>query len=272
MSIWRSPGGYFLVAPSVNGNGPYVWQADLDTVRLADAPEWPAQWAIGDGTASGKPEPSKWTYRSESDRDLVVRRAIAYLGRMSAGVSGEDGHGASYAAAVAPVHGFALDRRTAFDLPAKEFHPRCKPEWTDKELWHKIDDAENKSHDKPRGWLRDAGQQGGQSATVDNASTHSNTSTGTQPPMPTPLSVRGIVRLYPHMRPPRIEGLLRDGETMNIIAASKIGKSWLAKAMAIHVATGRNWLGHECHAGRVLYVDNELHAETFSSRIRKTGG
>ena len=92
------------------------------------------------------------------------------------------------------------------------------------------------------------------------------------PPILTPVSVRELVRLHPHMRPARIDGILRDGETCNIIAGSKIGKSWLAKSLALHVATGKSWMNHECQAGRVLYVDNELHAETFSSRIRKVGG
>jgi hypothetical protein len=41
---------------------------------------------------------------------------------------------------------------------------------------------------------------------------------------------------------PVIHGLLRQGETMNVIASSKIGKSRLVTDLALSVATGRPWL------------------------------
>ena len=54
---------------------------------------------------------------------------------------------------------------------------------------------------------------------------------------------------------------------MNIIAAPKTGKSWFVLALALHVATGRDWLGHTCTASKVLIIDNELHQETYSQRL-----
>ncbi|NRA37897.1 MAG: bifunctional DNA primase/polymerase [Planctomycetes bacterium] len=39
--------------------------------------------------------------------------------------------------------------------------------------------------------------------------------------------------------PKVIEGILRQGETMNIVAAPKVGKSWLVLDMALAIATGR---------------------------------
>ncbi len=73
---------------------------------------------------------------------------------------------------------------------------------------------------------------------------------------------------YPDTRPPVIDGLLRQGETMNIIAATKVGKSWLALGLAYSVANGEQWLGFQTVAGNVLIIDNELHAETLSSRMQ----
>jgi len=52
------------------------------------------------------------------------------------------------------------------------------------------------------------------------------------------------------------------------VPAPKTGKTWFVLALAIHVATGRDWLGHTCNAGRVLIIDNELHRETSSQRLR----
>lgn len=83
-----------------------------------------------------------------------------------------------------------------------------------------------------------------------------------------PLSVRALVGRYPDLRPPVLHGLLREGETMNVISAPKRGKSWLVIDLALSVATGRDWLGQfKCERGDVLILDNELHGETSAHRI-----
>ena len=87
---------------------------------------------------------------------------------------------------------------------------------------------------------------------------------------PKPKSVRELLDLYPNLRIPVIDGLLRQGETMNVIAPPKTGKSWLVVDLAIAVATGRCWLDtYATHAGDVLIIDNELHGETIAHRIPK---
>ena len=88
------------------------------------------------------------------------------------------------------------------------------------------------------------------------------------PITPTFLSVGELVRRYPELRPRVIEGLLREGETMNVIASPKTGKSWLTIDIALAVAMGRPWLGRfETTPGDVLIIDNELHAATSAHRI-----
>jgi hypothetical protein len=65
-----------------------------------------------------------------------------------------------------------------------------------------------------------------------------------------------------------IEGLLRRGETLNVIAPSKVGKSWLMYDLAIAVALGLRWLDRfQTVAGPVLILDNELHGETIAHRL-----
>ncbi len=76
-----------------------------------------------------------------------------------------------------------------------------------------------------------------------------------------------LIRQYPRLREPVIEGIARQGELVNVIAAPKTGKSWLALDLALSVATGRPWLGHATRTGRVLLLDNELHPETLAHRI-----
>jgi hypothetical protein len=76
-----------------------------------------------------------------------------------------------------------------------------------------------------------------------------------------------LVAAHKELRRSIIHGLLRSGETMNIISAPKMGKSWLVNALAIHASLGRPWLGFHCAKSRVLLIDNELHSETTARRI-----
>lgn len=73
---------------------------------------------------------------------------------------------------------------------------------------------------------------------------------------------------FPHMHVPVVDGLFRAGETVNIIAAPKMGKSWLGYGLGIAVATGSKWLTEfKTSQGRVLLVDNELHPPTIARRV-----
>lgn len=83
------------------------------------------------------------------------------------------------------------------------------------------------------------------------------------------LSLEELMAKYPKMRPVLIHGLLRIGETMNIIAPPKTGKSWLVTDLAASVACGLPWFGFPCEQGKVLILDNELHPETSAQRIPK---
>jgi hypothetical protein len=76
--------------------------------------------------------------------------------------------------------------------------------------------------------------------------------------------------MYKELRRPVIHGMLREGESLNIISGSKVGKSWLAVDLALAVATGGLWLNtFETVKGDVLIIDNELHPETTAFRIPK---
>jgi hypothetical protein len=78
-----------------------------------------------------------------------------------------------------------------------------------------------------------------------------------------------LIRAYPNRRGMVIDGLIRVGETANIIAPPKFGKSWLILLLAFSVALGRRWLDtFQCTAKPVLIIDNELHPETLAHRLR----
>ena len=113
------------------------------------------------GEFPSKPQPvrhSNATTRVESPSDLE-RRALAYLANLPPAINGQGGHAATYTAATALVHGFGLDPELALALLLDSYNPRCQPEWSEKELRHKVEDAASKPHTRPHtrphGWLRD---------------------------------------------------------------------------------------------------------------------
>jgi putative DNA primase/helicase len=90
--------------------------------------------------------------------DERIRRARAYLAKVPEAVAGQGGHAQTYQAACALVHGFALDPADALALIIADYNPRCLPTWDERELVHKVNDATEKAHDQPRGYLLARGE------------------------------------------------------------------------------------------------------------------
>lgn len=82
-----------------------------------------------------------------------------------------------------------------------------------------------------------------------------------------PNSMASRLKKLPPMRTPIIDGYLRRSEIMNLIAATKVGKTYLALDMAMAVVTGSRWFGYQTTKGNVFYLDNECHQETTDNRI-----
>jgi len=82
-----------------------------------------------------------------------------------------------------------------------------------------------------------------------------------------PVSLTELIANFQGLNTPIIHGLLREGETMNIIASPKVGKSWMVDLLAISLASGLDWLGYKIDTGRVLLIDNELHINTTTYRM-----
>ena len=75
---------------------------------------------------------------------------------------------------------------------------------------------------------------------------------------------------YPELNPPVVDGLFREAETVNIIAAPKVGKSWCGYDLLLSILSGTSWLGrYKTTPGNVLLIDNELHPNLIASRIPK---
>ena len=88
----------------------------------------------------------------------LLTRARNYVAAIPPAISGNRGHDATFAVAVALMHGFALHREQAWPI-LREYNQRCLPPWSEPELAHKLDDAAKLTrHSKPRGYLL-AGKQ-----------------------------------------------------------------------------------------------------------------
>jgi hypothetical protein len=85
-----------------------------------------------------------------------------------------------------------------------------------------------------------------------------------------PRSMKDRLAERRDLHQPVIDGLLREGETMNMIAPPKTGKSWLVYNLALSVSVGLDWLeSFPTVRGRVLLIDNELHDGTIDNRVPK---
>lgn len=169
----RSTGGQTVVGPSIHPTGqpydvltgePAIVPAEMLTACVAALANRVIELRHGDTdpvAASGDgrndavahtgSHPDRIT-RHPSNGD-VERRALAYLDKLPAAISGNGGHAATYAAATVLVHGFEIDPDRALTLLLDHYNPRCDPPWTEKDLRHKVDSAATKPHNQPRGWL-----------------------------------------------------------------------------------------------------------------------
>lgn len=153
----RADGGYVVIPPSRIGAAVYSWPEGYTLPprsELPIAPGWLLQ-ALADlnrkPTQPAAPPPARPLPAAD-----VERRASEYLAAMPHAIEKQDGHGATFAAASALVHGFALPPEVALAMLLNEYNPRCEPPWSYRELSHKVQSALDTPHDKPRGYLRDA--------------------------------------------------------------------------------------------------------------------
>ncbi|MCA9668097.1 MAG: hypothetical protein KC503_21005 [Myxococcales bacterium] len=82
----------------------------------------------------------------------VVERARKYIARCPSAVSGQGGHQQTFLVALHLARGFDLSDSDAWDLLV-EYNRRCEPEWSERELRHKLESAQNA--DAERGYLLD---------------------------------------------------------------------------------------------------------------------
>jgi hypothetical protein len=84
--------------------------------------------------------------------------------------------------------------------------------------------------------------------------------------LPEIKSIAEIVADNPPKPPEIIKGLLHQALKLMVGGPSKARKTWLLMHLALAIATGRMWLGHQCQKGPVLYINFELSEPFFQER------
>ena len=74
-------------------------------------------------------------------------RAAKYLAKIEGAIAGSKGHDKTYHAACVLVLGFDLSPDKAFPI-LNEWNAKCKPPWSDRDLWHKLHDADKETGDR----------------------------------------------------------------------------------------------------------------------------
>jgi len=91
----------------------------------------------------------------------VTERARRYISTLPKAVAGQGGHDATFRCACVLVHGFDLGEAAALSLLSEWNGTHCDPQWSQKELEHKVRSAASSASEKPKGYLLKGQTSGG---------------------------------------------------------------------------------------------------------------
>jgi hypothetical protein len=150
----RAEGGLIVAAPSRHQSGMhYKWHDP--THPIAELPKWLFDLALSrreqqrifseHGTRPSEDEliASGWPLAKRLPAAKNALRDAAPA------VQGSNGSRDCLRAAFLLIRGYCIPPEAAFDLLWSDYNPRCVPPWSDTEIMHKIDDAENAVNNVP---------------------------------------------------------------------------------------------------------------------------
>lgn len=118
----------------------FVWEGQTEIGDGQDAVDWLGDKYLARKTLAVQRIAAPIT--TGIDEQHKIRRASAYLATIDPAISGSGGDEQTFIAACRMVIGFDLTPDQAFALLWNEYNPRCVPEWTEAEMWHKVRQAD----------------------------------------------------------------------------------------------------------------------------------
>lgn len=232
----RATGGYVVIPPSITEQGQYQWVPGCELNRVPE----------------DLPEPPPWVLRALAKAKQQTPKPADNPAPATYGSGTEvipDGkRNATLASIAGNLRRIGLDQSAIAAALQEVNNKRCKPPMD----YHEVEKiAESVSRYE-----------------VDQVATLAAEGAAIPQPEVLTLDIARLVADFPNLRPAVVARIMRRGETINIIAKSKVGKSWFGYLLAICVATGRDWLGFKTERGRVIIIDNELHPETLANRLK----
>lgn len=130
----RTDGGLEIIPASRTEHGCYEWLGE-GLIPIADLPVAKVAWTRERVCKVLRP------IGTIKDTDKKVRRARAYLACVEGGISGHRGHSRAMRAAGILCQKFGLTPDEAFPLFWEWNVTSCEPPFSEKEAWHKLNDA-----------------------------------------------------------------------------------------------------------------------------------
>jgi hypothetical protein len=261
----RADGGYVVGPPSnhVSG-GEYRWDEGCspDEVAIAPLPGWLLEKLREPPTAKHETNGTA----SHDDHAKVLQRARQYSGKAAPAPKGDRNRAAFNLAgnlAAMETNGERLSEKEILEL-VRGWNLGNNPPLEDSELQTAV--KSGCTNGTPR-----ANKPAEIQSRQRDAGNCANGAVEVLRPI-AKFTLKDLRANFPTLNPPVINGLIRRGETANLISVPKVGKSWLSYHLEIALAMGLPFLGRfETTPGRVLKVDNELDPRVLAYRYPLVG-
>jgi hypothetical protein len=256
----RGKGGYIVVAPSRNTNGPYEWLVGPRDTPLADPPAWliealaeaeQAQPADAGPSSDARPYCTKMLGQAiarvatapDGQKHDVLLKMATWMGGFVPALSETEIEAALYSAIVLQADDEQNARKTIQDgIAYGKARPLHAPTPALPQAAQHVDRSTGEIHDRP-----------------------DYIPATTRPNLISALELRR--KQFPNLVW-TVDGLIPEGLCL-LAAKPKSRKSWLALGIAVAVASGGKAFGYyDVTPGRVLYLDLESNQRRMKSRLQ----
>ncbi len=205
---------------------------------------------------------NKKTVKAKENVDLRTR-IENYLAKLPQSISGEKGHDALFRAACVLVQNFTLSPSEAWPYLQNWNISHCSPPWNDKELWHKLHDADKAHGNKPRGHLLEEKSSYQETKTKPSG----KTSKAEEKPKYQIKSIKSLLETEFPETLYLVPGILPAQGVNLIVGKPKTGKSSLVTNLVLALAYKGVFLGQCVEKANVLYLNLEDGERRLKQRI-----